>query len=235
MKFDRSVTSPMVSDSVSATRSSRIRSTPSGDVRPGCRRALLALVLERAAHHRGLQHGGVGRGVRQDEVLAAGLADQPRVGLVRAMFAPTVCHSDWNVLVEPVKWIPARSGWVERDLGTAIPSPVTRLITPGGRPAASKQPHRPVRRELLRRRRLPDHRVAHQRRRGRQVAGDRGEVERRDRVDEALQRPVVDPVPHAGDEIGWSLTICRANATLNRRKSISSQAASISACWTVFD
>src|SRR3712207_9139169 len=33
---------------------------------------------------------------------------------------------------------------------------------------------------------------------GGQVAGDRGEVERRDRVDEALERTVVDPVPDAG-------------------------------------
>ena len=47
-------------------------------------------------------------------------------------------------------------------------------------------------------RRLPDHGVAHQRRRGRQVAGDRGEVERGDRVDEALERAVLDPVPDAG-------------------------------------
>ena len=41
------------------------------------------------------------------------------------------------------------------------------------------------------------HHVAHQRRRGRQVAGDGGEVERRDRVDEALERPVVGAVPDA--------------------------------------
>ena len=34
--------------------------------------------------------------------------------------------------------------------------------------------------------------------RGRQVARDRGEVERRDRVDEALERPVVGAVPDAG-------------------------------------
>ncbi len=61
-----------------------------------------------------------------------------------------------------------------------------------------EQLHRQRRGELLGRRRLPDHRVAHQRRRGRQVAGDRGEVERRDRVDEALERAVVGAVPDAG-------------------------------------
>ena len=53
------------------------------------------------------------------------------------MFVPTVPHSDWNVLVEPVKWMPARSGWVSAALLTSMPSPVTRLITPAGRPAAS--------------------------------------------------------------------------------------------------
>ena len=46
---------------------------------------------------------------------------------------------------------------------------------------------------------------------------------------------IIGPNGTPGDEIGWSLTICRANATLNRRKSISSHAASISACWIVFD
>ena len=47
------------------------------------------------------------------------------------------------------------------------------------------------------RRRLPDHGVAHQRRRGREVAADGGEVERRDGVDEALERAVLHLVPHA--------------------------------------
>jgi hypothetical protein len=78
--------------------------------------------------------------------------------------------------------------------------------------------------------RLPDHGVAHQRRGGRQVAGDRGEVERRDGVDEALERPVVDRFQTPGELIGCSARICRGrSATLKRQKSISSQAASISA------
>ena len=79
-----------------------------------------------------------------------------------------------------------------------MPSPVTMLITPGGSPASSSRTHDVVRRELLGVRRLPHDGVAHQRRGGRQVAGDRGEVERRDRVDEALERAVVDAVPDAG-------------------------------------
>ena len=49
-----------------------------------------------------------------------------------------------------------------------------------------------------RRCRLPDHGVPHQRRRGGQVAADGGEVERSDRVDEALERAILHRVPHAG-------------------------------------
>ena len=36
-----------------------------------------------------------------------------------------------------MKWIPASSGWASATSDTAFPSPVTRLITPGGSPAAS--------------------------------------------------------------------------------------------------
>jgi hypothetical protein len=70
------------------------------------------------------------------------------------------------------------------------------LMTPWRQAGLLEQPHGEVRCELLRRRRLPDDDVAHQRRREREVAGDGGEVERRDGVDEALERPVVHGVPH---------------------------------------
>src|SRR5699024_5627470 len=52
------------------------------DVRAGRRGALLALVLEGAARQRGLEDGAVGARVGDDEVLAAGLADEARVGAV---------------------------------------------------------------------------------------------------------------------------------------------------------
>ncbi len=53
------------------------------------------------------------------------------------MFSPTVFHRYWKVLVEPVKWMPARSGWASATSETSLPSPVSRLITPAGRPASS--------------------------------------------------------------------------------------------------
>ena len=60
-----------------------------------------------------------------------------------------------------------------------------------------EQAHHVVRREHRGRGRLPEHDVPHQRRRARQVAADRGEVERRDREHEALERPVLHAVPDA--------------------------------------
>ncbi len=55
-----------------------------------------------------------------------------------SMFAPTVFHRCLNVAVEPVKWIPARSGCSSATSETSSPSPVTRLMTPGGSPASSR-------------------------------------------------------------------------------------------------
>ena len=53
------------------------------------------------------------------------------------MFFPTVCQSCWNVGVEPVKWMPASVGSASATSETAIPSPGTMLMTPGGSPASS--------------------------------------------------------------------------------------------------
>ena len=62
---------------------------------------------------------------------------------------------------------------------------------------------------------LPHDGVAHERRGRGQVAGDRGEVERRDRVDEALQGAVVGAVPDAlGVERRLLLEDLRAKWTL---------------------
>ncbi len=53
------------------------------------------------------------------------------------MLLPTVFHRYWKVLVEPVKWMPARSRCSRATLETSMPSPVTRLMTPLGSPASS--------------------------------------------------------------------------------------------------
>ena len=66
-----------------------------------------------------------------------------------------------------------------------------------------------------------------------QVAGDRREVERRDREDEALERPELERVEHARAARCGCSARRDANATLKRRKSMSSHAASISAWYAV--
>ena len=53
------------------------------------------------------------------------------------MLSPTCFHSPWKTAVEPVKWMPARSGSAIATSDTVLPCPVTMLMTPGGRPASS--------------------------------------------------------------------------------------------------
>ncbi|MEU1165094.1 MaoC/PaaZ C-terminal domain-containing protein, partial [Streptomyces sp. NPDC005921] len=44
--------------------------------------------------------------------------------LLLGMSVPTVFHRYWKVLVEPVKWMPARSRCSRATLDTSMPSPV---------------------------------------------------------------------------------------------------------------
>src|SRR5438132_11209616 len=53
------------------------------------------------------------------------------------MLSPIVFQIDWKTGVEPVKWTPARSGLARAGSPIAAPEPYTRLMTPGGSPAAS--------------------------------------------------------------------------------------------------
>ena len=64
------------------------------------------------------------------------------------------------------------------------------------KPRLLEQPHDVVRAEHRAARRLPHDGVAHQRGGRRQVAADRGEVERRHRIHESLERAIVELVPH---------------------------------------
>ena len=101
-------------------------------------RALLPLVLERAADEGRPQHVEVGARVGDDEVLAAGLADDARVGAVAvdvlADLAPELVeHRGRAGEVDA-----GEVGVGERDLGDRrCRAPVTMLMTPGGRPASS--------------------------------------------------------------------------------------------------
>ena len=112
MKFEKSPTSPIaIEPTSSASRSRSSGQMRFGDVDARGGRALLALVLERAAHDRGRDRVDVGARVRDDEVLAARLADDARVvPVVRDVARRSSSTSIWNTGVEPVKWTPASSG-----------------------------------------------------------------------------------------------------------------------------
>ena len=105
-------------------------------------------------------------------------------------------------MVEPVKWIPANA-WCSQQRAAHLDRVARQEVDHARRQARLLQQLVEV--PVAERggvRRLPHHRVAHERGRGRQVAADRREVERRDGVDEALERPVVHPVPHARRGVG---------------------------------
>ena len=173
------------------------------DERPRRRRALLALVVECPANQRRAQHIRARRGVRDDEVLAAGLPDQPRVALVAADIGAHLLPQ----MLEGGR----RSGEVNAaqprvgqcHIGNREAVAGDQVDHPGRQSGGLEQLHGQIGRQRLGDRRLPHHGVAHQRRRRRQIAGDRGEVERCDRIDEAVQRAVVAavPFPRAADRL----------------------------------
>ena len=166
-----------------------------GHVGAGGGGALLPLVLEGASHDAGPQSVRVRGRVGHDEVLAARLAHEPRVRPIRA---EPLAHSR-----------PQRP----KDLGGAREVEarelrvVERRVRDLGRVAGDEVDHPRRQAGLLQQlvgevarengmgRRLPQHTTAHQRRKPREVAANRREVERTHGVDEPLQRPVVQPVP----------------------------------------
>ena len=52
------------------------------------------------------------------------------------MLSPIVLHIPWKTGVEPVKWMPAKSGCASTGSPTLLALPGRKLITPSGSPAA---------------------------------------------------------------------------------------------------
>jgi hypothetical protein len=133
--------------------------------------------------------------VGDDEDLAARLADDARgvaVGVdVRADRVPHRVEDAGGAGEVDSGEIRAREGGVA-DRGAR---PVDEVDHPGRKAGLLEHPHQVVRGEGGRARGLPEDRVPHERRARRQVRADGGEVERRDREDEALERPVLHSVP----------------------------------------
>src|SRR5215831_18680403 len=151
------------------------------------------------------------------------------------MFAPTVRHRCWKVTVDPVKWMPARSRCGSATVDTACPSPVTRLITPGGIPAASS-------RRIVT---CADSCWVGDGFHTTTLPSRAGAVGRLPAIEVKLNGVIARTKPSSGRysirfqvpgaDCGCSASSRRAKWTLNRQKSISSQAASISAWYTDLD
>ncbi len=143
--------------------------------------------------------------MRDDEVLAARLADDARIVAV-------VLDVGADGLPHPLE-DGGRAGEVdageigagERRIADCGARPVDEVDHARGKPGRLVQLHQEVRAVGGRRGGLPDDRVSHQRSRCGEVAGDRGEVEGRDGEHEPLERPVLDPVPDARRRLGLLL------------------------------
>ncbi len=177
-------------DPVAHLREERLR-----QVEARRRRALLALVLVAAADDGRGELGRIGARVGDDEVLAAGLADDARVRSVAVQVAR-------DALPEGLEG-PGRASEVDArqvlagEARLALRRPVAgdELDDTVGQTGFTEQLEHVPGADHRGHRGLPEHHVAHERRGGRQVAGDGREVERRDGEHEALERPVVGPVP----------------------------------------
>lgn len=161
--------------------------------------ALLALVLEGAAD--GVVDGGrdVGAAVEQVEVLAAGLADDAgelAVGLLADALADAGVDGAEDV---------GRADEVEAGEVLVREHDVGDLVGVAGDELDDVRRQARLEQDLVDDGagvdvvlgRLPQDDVAHQRRARDQAATQRGEVERRDGVDETLERPVLHAAPHA--------------------------------------
>ena len=127
---------------------------------------------------RGAQHVGVGARVGQDEVLAAGLADDARVVPVARQVLADLAPQPLEDRGGAGEVQPRELRVAQRHVGHLAAVAGDQVDDAGRHPGLLEQLHGQLRGELLRVRGLPHDGVAHQRRRGRQVAGDRGEVER---------------------------------------------------------
>lgn len=135
--------------------------------------------------------------MRQDEVLAAGLADDARKGAVAVdLLSDRPQHAAKDLRrSREVHTGEIRIGEQLRGDRSAVA--IDEVDHTVGQPGLAQQRHGEVRRILGVGRWLPDHGIAHQGRRRRQVSGDRREIEGRRGIDEALERPIVDAVPDA--------------------------------------
>ncbi len=165
------------------------------DARRG--RALLALILVAAADDRGRERAWIRRRVREDEVLAAGLADEPRVAAVAIEVVADALPHHPEHIGRAGEVDTCELGMIEDDVGAVVRETRDEVEDARRQARLFEQLEDLPRREQLRLGGLPHDGVAHERARHRQVSRDRGEVERRQAEHEAFERPELAHVPHA--------------------------------------
>ena len=138
-----------------------------------------------------------GAGVREDEILPARLPDDARVVPVTPNVRPDLFPDPLKDVRRPREMKAGEIGLFETGIHDGGAVPVNEVDHARREPGLLEELHREMGSEGLRLRGLPDDDIAQERADTRQISGDRRKVERRDRVDEALQRTVVRAVPHA--------------------------------------
>ena len=133
--------------------------------------------------------------MRDDEVLAARLADEARICSVVADFLADRAPHALEHLGRAGE-VDARELLVPEDALGELSSAAAHHVDDAGRQTRLiKDLHQEVRHEKRLRRRLEHDRVAHERGGRRQVGGDGREVERAHREHKAFERPVLEAVP----------------------------------------
>ena len=165
------------------------------DIHAAGSRTFLALILEGAAHDGDGQRAGIGGGMCDDEILAARLADDAWVAAIVAHVPadrfPHAVEDARTSREMHTRQIAVRQQRV-RDRSRITGEEVDDARWQAG---FLEDLHHGPPRQNRSRRRFPDHGVAHHCGRTGEVAADGREVERRHRVDEAFQRPVIRLVP----------------------------------------
>ena len=155
---------------------------------------MILIILQRETGH----HFWIGAGVRDHEVLPAGLAHDTRIaavlGQVVADGLPDVAEH-----LGAAGEMDAREVLVREDhIAGRGPIDVDEVDHARRKPRRHEDLHEHLRAVALGIGALPHHGVAHEGAAGREIARDGREVEGSEGEDEAFERAVLQPVPHAG-------------------------------------
>jgi hypothetical protein len=144
----------------------------------------------------------IGGRMHDDEVLAAGFADQPRIAAILAeVLADLLPHAVEHAGAAG-EMNAGEIGMIEDHVRDRDGIAGHEVDDAGGQARRFEQTHHVVRAQHRGARGLPQHCVAHERGRAGEVAADRREVERRHRVDEAFERAVLHLVPDGMRAVG---------------------------------